>query len=155
MISQPEPGYRCGMMSSVVALIVVVMAIDFMVFGALASGIKAQWAPIVRDFPGVDPGPGAVRKNFQTLRLGMFNLGQGFHIAADEERVHLSPALVSRLLGLKAVSVPWEHVRLAPGNKKGRSVHVIIAGANIRGPRWAFGLVDPEASGMVTEAARE
>lgn len=138
------------MVSPVVALILVVVAIDVMVVGALASQLKSQWGPIVREFPGVPASPRAVSRNFQSLRVGMFNLGQGFHIAVDDERVHLSPALLSRLFGLKAVSVPWEHVRLAPGNKKGRSVHVIIAGTNIRGPRWAFGLADPEASGMVS-----
>jgi hypothetical protein len=137
----------------VVMLVLAIVLIDVMVMGALAAGLKSQWGPIVRAFPGVPAAPGAVGRNFQTLRVGMFNLGQGFHIAVDDERVHLSPALMSRIFGLKAVSVPWEHVRLAPGNKKGRSVHVIIAGANIRGPRWAFGLADPEASGMVAGEA--
>ena len=116
------------------------LLLPLIIFAAMQGG----WKKMHDAHPGVEVGPGAVRKSFQSLKIGMMNLGLSVHVAADDTHLHMLPSLLLRVCSAKPISVPWSAIEI---KKRGRwSTHTKIAGANVWGPNWCFDLVDPDAS---------
>ena len=117
-------------LASLFLAVAIVAAI--MRFGAQA------WNELARAHPPVEPAADAVRREFQSLQFGMFNLGWGIHLAVDDEYLHLMPAWLWRVCGGRDASVPWTAVRLM--HKRKRTSMVRIGRHTLVGPAWAFGL---------------
>lgn len=126
------------MSSAVVWVIVAISAADLVVVLLLVRvAIGGTWRPLAEAFPAREPGEGAVRKTFQSYRLGIINLGYSIHTTVDAEHLHMEPAGFARAFGLRAVSVPWGEVR--PVKLRGRRwADVKIGNQTLMGPRWAL-----------------
>jgi hypothetical protein len=101
-----------------------------------------SWNSIASRYPASEPATDALRREFQSFRIGAINLGFSVHVIADESRLHLRPAWILRRLGGRPASIPWEEIRpLQPSPLGGRFAR--IAGKTITGPRWCIDLADP------------
>ncbi len=100
------------------------------------------WAPIHDKFPAHEPGAEAVRRPFQSFRVGILNLGFSIHATADERHLHLEPAAYLRRLGARAVSVPWEAIHVEKRSRSGRWVTVKVDKWTITGPAWCLELAE-------------
>lgn len=127
----------------IVAIVLIVDAL--IVFVAVPRVVASAWAPIAKYAP-VEPAPDAVRRNFQSFKLGLLNMGWSVHVAVDEEHLHLFPALVMRLWGMNAASVPWGEIR-DRGPALFRQRKVRIGTAEVVGPAWCLGLAAGERAG--------
>lgn len=136
--------------SAVIIILAVLLFVIFdgvlmwALFGHLRSSI---WNPLADRFPHRNPAPDAVRRDFQSLSVGLFNLGWMIHITVDDECLHLEPCAICRWIGLKSMSVPWDEVRPVRRSVTGWWATVRIGNTTMRGPAWCFSLAGaPEAS---------
>lgn len=134
------------MTPTVVILLVAFVVFDLLVvFGVLFVVIRNTWAPWTAAYPRREPAPDAVRRNFQSFRLGMINAGYSIHVAVDETHLHLLPARFLRWFGAKAVSVPWSDIVVEKRSRSGTWVHASIGRRKVYGPAWCLELAGPEA----------
>jgi hypothetical protein len=117
----------------VTCVIAAVLMMDSMVFYAL---LRAGWSELTQDLPSVAPEPGAVRREFQTFKAGMYNLGWSVHVAVDESHLHLYPAAIIRWAGGKPASIPWERIQIVTPAAKATKVK--IGKATVIGPTWCL-----------------
>ncbi|MDX2147218.1 MAG: hypothetical protein SFZ23_06815 [Planctomycetota bacterium] len=96
------------------ALIVIpiVVVVDLIVFTAVFRLAAGAWNPIAKRHPAVEPAADAHRREFQSIRLGVFNLGNCFHMEADAEHLHFYPAKLMRWGGALPASVPWSAIEV-------------------------------------------
>lgn len=128
----------------IVLLVAVVMATDFFVVSALFGNLRsAMWKPLSDAFPSRPPGRDAVRREFQSLQVGIFNLGWGAHLTADSECLHIDPCAILRWFRMVGMSVPWEQITVVRRSRSGSRITIRILKTEITGPAWAFGLADP------------
>jgi hypothetical protein len=101
--------------------------------------LRAGWNQIARrNFEAVEPSPDAIRRNFQSISINIFNFGWCVHIAVDEHHLHLFPTALVRLGGAKPMSIPWSEIRVKrPGR---RMMRVMIGHDCLYGPSWALSL---------------
>ena len=125
----------------VVACVLVFVLVDFVVIGAVVSIAAQSVGELARRFPSKTPGPGAVSKRFQSVKVGMLSLGGSVHLAVDESHLHVEPALIMRRFGMRGFSVPWSEVVFV--RRGWRSVRVRIADVVVIGPPWALELASP------------
>ncbi len=131
------------MPSSTLVIVIFIIAFDAIVVPILiAAAIHGCWSPLPKRYPGVDPRPDAVVKQFQSMRVGLLNLGWSVHIAADEEHLHFTPVRIFRAAGAKATSIPWEAVKVTKLHK--RSGTATIAGQRVQAPAWCLELAEPQ-----------
>lgn len=109
-------------------------------FGIAALCMTMMWNPIMRAWPPREPGPDAVRRNFQSFSLGLLNLGLSIHVAADDEHLHLTPARLIRWMGAIPASIPWNAMQPMGGRK---ATAVKLGHHTMIGPRWCMELVAP------------
>lgn len=129
---------------AVIAIVVVLLSTDFIVIGALFANLRSSmWKPLSDAFPARPPAPDAVRKEFQSLKMGILNLGGCAHLSVDDEYLHIEPAAFLRWFRMVSMSIPWEAVRVKKRSKSGKSVTVRIRNVEVMGPGWAFGLAEP------------
>lgn len=120
----------------IVAVVVADLIFVPMVIYAVVNG---SWSPMVRLYPAKDQAPDAVTKHFQSYKVGLLNLGYMVHTTVDDMCLHLQPAKFGRMLGMKALSVPWEEI--TPVRRRGKHyAEVKIGGNAVIGPRWALEL---------------
>ena len=133
------------MSSTAWIVIAAVVILDLLIVPLIVrAAIRGGWKKIHDTHPGVDIAPGTVRKDFQSFKIGMMNLGMSIHVACDDTHLHMLPCLFLRLCTAKPISVPWDAIEI---KKRGKwSTHTKIAGADVWGPNWCFDLVDPERS---------
>jgi len=130
-----------SMSAAAVALIVsVIVVVDGLILFVLVPRVvMSVWAPIGDRFPAVEAAPDAVRRNFQSFKIGLLNLGWSLHVAVDDEHLHLYPALLPRLWGVTPVSVPWPEI-----TDKGAALfgqrRVRIRATELIGPAWCLEL---------------
>jgi hypothetical protein len=134
-------------MSAIITLVVAVTAVDLFIVGALFANLRSSfWRPLEESFPPRVPAASAVRKRFQSISVGLFNLGWCVHLAADDDCLHVQPTAVLRWLRLGAFSVPWEAITPVR-NKHGRVNALRVLNATIKAPAWVMSLADPEPAG--------
>lgn len=128
-----------------IALVVVAIALfDVLVVAVLLPMIvRAQYGAIPNAHPPIDPAPDAVRRGFQSFSFGVLNLGLGVHVLADARHLHLRPARVPRLIGMRPASVPWEAITLRPPGVWSGRRSARIAGCEVKGPAWCMNLAEP------------
>ena len=110
--------------------------------------LRAAWEAGPR-FPGQAIGEGAVRRDFQSFKYGIYSLGMCVHVAVDEGYMHLLPARLLRIVGAKPVSVPWEEVEFVR-RKGAKMAEALIGRQKVIGPAWALGIAEG-----ATESTRE
>ena len=121
--------------------VVAIVAIDLLVTVAIIRVLlKAGWSALVRKYPEVEPAPDAVRKNYQSFKIGAVRLGKCVHVAVDETHLHLTPGKVLRWLGARPVSIPWETIRITGEAMGGRLLRTRIDSVNVIGPAWCLDL---------------
>lgn len=102
--------------------------------------IESNWTPIADAFPFAKapaPSPGAVRREFCSLKVGMLSLGWSVHLTVDESYLRFEPAMIARVLGMKPVAAPWGEVKYL--RERGRHGAVVsVRGTDILGPRDLF-----------------
>ena len=116
--------------------------IDLVVMGAVIGAVMAPLRELAGRFPARIPAPDAVRRDFQSFQIGMVGAGLSIHVAADDAFLHLSPAWVMRLFGLRPLSVPWESITAVSVGKRHARVRVEDAKGKleIKGPAWCLKL---------------
>ncbi len=125
--------------SAVWVVVIVVLADLIFVPLVLHALVRGAWSPLVERYPAREPAADAVEKQFQSYKIGLFNLGFMIHTAVDDVCLHLFPAKFGRMLGMKAVSIPWEEI--TPLKRRGKKYAEVKIGTNtVLGPRWALEL---------------
>lgn len=127
----------------VALLVVMITATDGILVWAILRACGHSLKEMAHGHPPVEPAPGAVRRDFQSFKIGIFNLGWSIHVAVDADYLHLYPARIARWMGMVPMSIPWEEVEF---RKKGWGKSG-LGGATVRigkqwvtGPRWALQL---------------
>ncbi|MBL8746732.1 MAG: hypothetical protein JNK58_10300 [Phycisphaerae bacterium] len=129
---------------AVVLLVVVMLATDFFIIGALFSSLRAtMWKPLSDAYPPVPAKSDAVRREFQSIQMGLFNLGMCVHLAVDSEHLHIEPAAMLRFFRMTGMSVPWSEARVVRRSRGNKWITLRIRKVEIKGPGWAFGLAEP------------
>lgn len=136
-------------MGSVTWVIIIVVLADlvfvpFLVFAL----VRGMWSPLADRHPAQPIAPDAVRRNFQSYKIGLMNLGGMLHTAVDERYLHLLPAAVGRWARMRPVSIPWEAIQ--PVRRRGRRYAEVKIGTDrVIGPAWALDLAfdDPPSDG--------
>lgn len=130
-----------------VAIVLGVVAIDLLVVCGLVipALVRASWGTLADRFPPREARPDALRREFQSFRFALVNLGWSVHVEVDAGHLHLRPALLARLVRCRPMSVPWEEVTLV-GRRRGGMRRAIIAGTPVWGPAWCMDLA-PEHRG--------
>ncbi len=123
-----------------ITLIIVFAVVEPVVI--IWAAMKFGWGPLAADFPPRPVHDQAVRKKFQSFRLGLLNLGWSVHVAVDEGHLHLEPAAWMRTFGAKAASIPWERIEVV---KHGRGAWMTarIGPHTLAGPAWCLELAEP------------
>lgn len=108
--------------------------------------VRGAWKPIEERYPRVQPEPDALRREFQSIRLDMLNLGLSVHLAVDSRFLHIEPAKIIRLFGAGAFSVPWEAI--SDVRIKGRYGRASLSKTTLTAPAWALELAKPADSSV-------
>ncbi len=111
--------------------------IPLLVFGL----VQGSWVPLQDKFPAEQREADAVRKQFQSIRIDMFNLGFCAHLAVDSQHMHIEPAWLLRKARAKTISVPWQ--AMAGYKQRGRYAKVKLGGTTLTAPAWAMELAKP------------
>jgi len=111
--------------------------VPLILFGAMRAG----FGPLGEKFPPVEPEAEAVRRKFQSFRIGLINLVFGVHVAADAGHLHLTPVRVLQRLGARPASIPWPEIEIVGRRRK--SIVARAGGVTMTGPRWCLELAEP------------
>jgi hypothetical protein len=121
----------------VILLVSVFVMMDTIVVGAVLSAGTAPWKELMQKFPATDPVAPGLSREFQSVRLGMLNLGKCAHITIDDFSLHLRPAKLGRMLGLGGLSIPYAEIAVSPlGGAPGKYREATIAGHLLLMPAW-------------------
>jgi hypothetical protein len=104
--------------------------------------VRFAWAPIHEKFPTHEPGADAVRRGFQSFKVGILNLSFSIHATVDEHRLHLEPGAYLRWFGARTVSIPWDAMTVEKRSRSGRCVTVKADKWTIMGPAWCLELAE-------------
>lgn len=124
----------------IILLVGAIVVGDVILVGVVIYGVSAGLRSFSARWPAREPGAGAVRREFQSFKIGIVGLGWSVHVAVDEDHLHLSPAWLARRVGMRAMSIPWEAV--TPGRSLLGGREVEVDGMVIRGPRWCLELAE-------------
>lgn len=120
-------------------LITLFVVIDTIVVWAILRSCGLMLRQLGEGHPAVEPEPGAVRKEFQSFKIGMMNMGYSIHVTVDASYLHLDPSLTARWVGMPRMSIPWSEVRLVRRGRYG-GTQVKIGRQTVYGPRWCLEL---------------
>jgi hypothetical protein len=111
-------------------LVAAIVLFDCLVAALVGWGmVHLGWRPWAREYPPHPPAPDAVRRRFQSFRVGMMNLGGAIHVAVDEDHLHLTPVRVLRWIGMSPISVPWGSITIR--RRRGRWVMASAGGRTL------------------------
>ncbi|MCC7388000.1 MAG: hypothetical protein IT431_04445 [Phycisphaerales bacterium] len=133
--------------SSVVLIVALVILADLVIVPLIVMAVvSGTWSPLADRYPAQALGADAVRRDFQSYKVGIMNLGFSIHTAVDERHLHLLPAMLGRWMRMRPVSVPWEAVE--PVRRRGaKYAEVRIGKETVVGPAWALGLAFGDSAG--------
>lgn len=147
----------------IAVMVVLFVIVDLVIIGAILHLAGATLRDLAKRHPRVEPLPGSVRKEFQSFRFNLVNLGGCVHVTVDERHMHLEPAwLVRVLMRMRPISIPWEAIRLEPESgrtrrftRKYRSKYAAfkIGSVDAIGPAWALEVLRGSADAGPQSAA--
>lgn len=105
--------------------------------------VSATWNRIASAHPAVEPAAGSVRRDFQSFKMNLFNMGMCVHVIVDERHLHLLPAAFLRWFGAKPMSVAWERIEVKRRSRVGSAVLTRIHGVDVWGPGWCLEMAGP------------
>jgi hypothetical protein len=100
------------------------------------------WLPVSSKFPRREPGDDAVRRPYQSLRVGILNLAFSFHVSVDQRHLHLEPAAYLRFAKARTASIPWEAINVEKRSRGGRWITAKVDKWTIMGPAWCLELAE-------------
>ena len=101
--------------------------------------LKLAWRPIQDSFPMQPIAETHFRRNFQSFSFGIFNGGFSFHVAVDDEYLHILPSLYLRAVGCRHASIPWSAIRLHEKQPwYSKQTRALIGRTDVVGPAWCF-----------------
>lgn len=107
--------------------------------GIVIAVMCGMWNPALKPYPPIEPADDAISKNYQSISLGLVNMGLSVHISVDDSYLHLTPVKPMRACGAASASIPWDALKPMAGR---RSTVVKLGGIHtITGPRWCMELV--------------
>ncbi|MBL8991326.1 MAG: hypothetical protein JNJ48_07075 [Phycisphaerae bacterium] len=130
----------------IIAIVAIFLVVDFIIVGAVLTLAAGPVKKLAARFPPVPPAPDAVGRRFQSFRIGIMNLGFCIHAAADEKHMHLSPARLARIFGVRPMSIPWSAVRLT-GKRSTGALEAKVEGTSVYGPEWLMSLAGQPGQG--------
>lgn len=130
---------------TIVLVIALVIVCDVLTFALLRLILGAPFRGLASRFPPMALGPDAIARDNQTIRLGAGQRAQrGVRIGVDSFGLHVVPSKIFTLLGARAFSVPWAHVRVDPAQVRGGLVACELGEARAQLPAWCV-LDEPDA----------
>jgi len=125
---------------AIIVMIAVFVLTDAVVVTAvLKATIGGVFNKLHADHPPTEPAPDAVRKDLQSFKSGLINLGWSVNVTVDDRCLHLEPAAVFRMLGAKSSSIPWDAIE--PKGKPGKRCRSVrIGSVDLMGPAWCLRL---------------
>lgn len=130
------PGWLIGLL--VVGGIIIEFGVVMLVLRAV---LRSSLGKLAERFPVEEPAPGAVRREFQSFRIGAISAGYSMHVVVDERCLHLIPAAILRWCGARACSVPWSEVQVL--RRFGAYRKAKVGGLDLYGPGWCLDLAAP------------
>lgn len=121
------------------AIVFLFVAMDAMLVGTLINLARDAMRDLAKGHPPIEPEPGAVRRSFQSFRVGIVNLGLSVHVAADSSHLHLYPSRTARWVGMVPMSIPWEGIRVKASSRL-MGTSAMISTQHVQGPRWCMQL---------------
>ncbi|MBX3318063.1 MAG: hypothetical protein KF902_14500 [Phycisphaeraceae bacterium] len=119
-------------------LVTLFVVVDTIVVWAILRACGEMLKQLGAGHPAVEPEAGAVRKEFQSFKIGLMNMGYSIHVTVDASYLHLDPSLTARWIGMPRMSIPWSEVRLVRRGRFGTQVK--IGRQTVYGPRWCLEL---------------
>ncbi len=129
------PGWK------IAVLVVVFVSIDLMVVCGILWAIGRSIRELSDKFPPVPPSADAVRRNFESIHLGLIGLGGSVHLTVDATHLHLDPAWFARRIGVRSLSIPLDAIRVKQRGRFRTSAE--IGGTTLTAPNWCMDLVNP------------
>jgi hypothetical protein len=96
----------------IIALVFAVVCIDALIVGAILHTAGQSLRELSAAFPQQPTLEGTPTCSFQSVSIGLINLGGCVHIAIDGNSLHLSPTWFARRLGMKPASIPHACIKL-------------------------------------------
>ncbi|MBX3405302.1 MAG: hypothetical protein KF869_00955 [Phycisphaeraceae bacterium] len=127
-------------------IVSIFIAVDAVVLWAVRMWVKHMFVDLAAAFPAREPATDAVRRSFQSFSIDSINMGWSVHVAADDYGLHLRPALLMRLFGGQALSIPWTAIALY--GRRGRWFSKAKVGGRwqLMGPSWCLKLAEGDAA---------
>jgi hypothetical protein len=100
------------------------------------------WGPVQERYPTRPPGEGAVRRPYQSFKVGILSFGFSIHATVDETCLHLEPARILRWAGARTASIPWNEITIQKRSASGRWITVKADKWTIQGPAWCLDLAE-------------
>jgi len=114
----------------------------------LPGAMRRGWGVLQSRFAAMPAAPGSQMSKFESVTVGGLRLGNGVSIQTDSAYLHLHPGGLGRMIGCRAISVPWREIVVGEAFVQGLT-RVEIAGIRALVPTWcvAPGRAVNEASG--------
>ena len=125
---------------AIVGLVATILVIDSIMVWAIVRVASEAAKELARDYPGRPVPDGAVRRGFQSFKIGIMNLGWCIHVAVDQGYLHLQPTWLARRFGLLPISLPWGVIEIR--ERRWRKWWVRVGKHDVAGPPWCFQLAD-------------
>lgn len=133
------------MSGPVTFVVLLFIAVDVFIAVAIThTAVRTYWSPIADRYPPRDIAPDAILREFQSFGAVILSLSWCIHTAADERFLHLRPALLARLIGIRSASIPWDQIApVRPARPGRRPRRGVVAGITLDMPRWCLELAAP------------
>jgi hypothetical protein len=93
-------------MSNIAIAITLFVAIDAIVISSIFYVLGQSLRDLSNAFPTQTELPGTPRKEFQSMSIGLMNLGGCIHVSLDGNHLHLHPTRFARMMKMTTASIP-------------------------------------------------
>ncbi|MGD9691122.1 MAG: hypothetical protein AB7K52_11440 [Phycisphaerales bacterium] len=131
---------------SVVALVLMFLAVDALVIGAVITMVAQTLGEFAATFPARPKAPDAVRREFQGIGLDLLNLGGSVHISVDEHYLHIDPVWIMRAFRMPPASIPWESIQLVKRGRRWWPAKAKVGKFELRAPDWCLALAEGKST---------
>lgn len=104
----------------------------------LPGAARRGWGALQARYAAMPAAPGTKMSKFESVTMGGLRLGNGVSIQTDETYLHLHPGGLGRMIGCRAISVPWREIAVGKAFGQGLT-QVEIAGVRALVPTWCLG----------------